>query len=69
MCERYPPKFFLPPNENAMRAQMGRLQVSGKVDGMIDDEGDLWHPATTTVFVGTWWRDINMREVKIIDQE
>ena len=39
MCDRYPAKFFLPPNENAMRAQMGRLQVSGKVDGMIDDEG------------------------------
>ena len=37
--------------ENAIGAQMRRLQVSGKVDGMIDDEGDLWQ-ATTTVFVG-----------------
>ena len=36
--DRYPAKF--PPNaENAIPAQMGRLQVSGKVDGMIDDEG------------------------------
>ena len=59
LCERYPPKFFLPPNENAMRAQMGRLQV----DGMIDDEGGSVASGYHNSFRGTWWRNINMREV------